>query len=61
MPITSGMEQIIVMCTSHLLVEARLDDQYDARNANLDENFVCDMTAISATLNNFANVVSNMS
>ena len=59
MPIASGMEQVVVMCLTHLLIEANMVDDPDSGKFSLNEATACEMTAVSDTLNDFFNTASN--
>ena len=47
------MERVVVMCVTHLLMEANLTDE---EPKDLSEAMVCDMVAISSTITHFYNV-----
>ena len=53
LPISSSMNQLNIMCTTHLLTEANLIDDPDISLTSLEQAKVSDMTAYSLTLNNF--------
>ena len=53
------MEQVVVMCLTHLLIEANMVDDPDSGKFSLNEATACEMTAVSDTLNDFFNTASN--
>ena len=53
LPISASMEQLCIMCTPHILIEANLIENMDLNLARLENAFVLDMTAYSQSLIDF--------
>ena len=58
MPISIGIERLVIFCMRNLLAEAHIFDEIDRVPSIIDfeEAYVCDMTVISDAITNFFNI-----
>ena len=56
MPLSTSLERLLVVCVTHLLVEADMTDDTDSGQINFGEALVCDLGAVADTIVNFFKV-----
>lgn len=58
MPISTGMERLVILCVENILTEIQFFDEIDRVPSmiDFDEALACDMTAISNEITNFFHV-----
>ena len=59
MPISSGMENLVIMCMTHLLSETNVNDDKERVWVELGHASVSNMTLFSTALSNFYNLANS--
>ena len=59
MPIASGMENLVIMCITHLLSETNFNDDKKRVWVELGHASVAEMTVFSTALSNFYNLANS--